>query len=73
MIQNMKNLKVDTALSGAIALNLIKERLTKVLNNQASMYKFILMDYSMPGMNGPNTVRKIRELLRNSTKEEVHQ
>ena len=73
MIQNMKKMKCDTALSGAIALNLIKERLTKVLNNQASMYKFILMDYSMPGMNGPNTVRKIRELLRNSTKEEVHQ
>ena len=71
MIQNMKNLKVDTALSGAIALNLIKERLTKVLNNQASMYKFILMDYSMPGMNGPNTVRKIRKLLGKSITEEV--
>ena len=29
------------------------------------------MDYSMPGMNGPNTVRKIRELLGNSTTEEL--
>ena len=73
MIRNMKNLKSDTALSGAIALNLIKERLTKVLNNQASMYKFILMDYSMPGMNGPHTVRQIRELLSQNTNEDVQQ
>ena len=31
MIVNMKNLECDTAQSGAIALNLIKERLNKVL------------------------------------------
>ena len=67
----MKNLKCDAALSGAIALNLIKERLTKVLENQANMYKFIMMDYSMPGMNGPHTVRKIRELLSQNTNTEV--
>ena len=73
MIQNMKKLKCDTALSGAIALDLIKERLTKVLDNQASMYKFILMDYSMPGMNGPHTVRKIRELLSKNTNEDMQQ
>ena len=41
MIQNLKKMKCDTALSGAIALNLIKERLTKVLMNQANMYKFM--------------------------------
>ena len=71
MIQNLKSLKCDTALSGAIALNLIKERLTKVLMNQANMYNFILMDYSMPRMNGPHTVRKIRELLSQDTNEDV--
>ena len=69
----MKKLKSDTALSGAIALNSIKERLTKVLNNESTMYKFILMDYSMPGMNGPQTVRKIRELLSKSANENLQQ
>ena len=56
----MKQLKSDTALSGSIALELIKERLEKVLQGQASMYKFILMDYSMPEMDGPQTAEKIR-------------
>ena len=56
----MKHLKSDTALSGPIALELIKERLNKVLQGQAVMYKFILMDYSMPEMNGPQTALEIR-------------
>ena len=56
----MKHLKSDTALSGYIAIELIKERLNKVLKEEAFMYKFILMDYSMPEMDGPQTVEKIR-------------
>ena len=56
----MRHLKSDTALSGSIALELIKERLNKVLQGQAIMYKFILMDYSMPEMDGPETALKIR-------------
>ena len=60
MILSMKHLNSDTALSGSIALELIKVRLNKVLQGQASMYKFILMDYSMPEMDGPQTVLNIR-------------
>ena len=55
MIHQMKHIKSDTALSGPIAIELIKERLEKVLEGQATMYKFILMDYSMPEMDGPQT------------------
>ena len=56
----MKHLKSDTALSGSNAIELIKERLRKLLQGQASMYKFILMDYSMPEMDGPETSENIR-------------
>ena len=69
MISSMKNLKSDTALSGAIALELVRERLDKVLQGRAAMYKFILMVYSMPNMDGPQTVEKIREMLRNGIRE----
>ena len=60
----MKHIKSDTALSGSIALKLVEERLNKVLQGQAIMYKFILIYYSMPEMDGPQTVQNIRELLR---------
>ena len=53
MITQMMNLKSDTALSGSIAIDLIRERLNQVMQGQAKMYKFILMDYSMPDMDGP--------------------
>ena len=56
----MKHLKCDTALSGCVALELIKKRLNLVLQGRAIMYKFILMDYSMPEMDGPQTAEKIR-------------
>ena len=52
----MKHIKSDTALSGSIALKLVEERLNKVLQGQAIMYKFILIYYSMPEMDGPQTV-----------------
>ena len=52
----MKQIKSDTALSGSIALKLIEERLNKVLRGQALMYKFILVYYSMPEMDGPQIV-----------------
>ena len=32
------------------------------------MYKLILMDFSMQGMDGPTTTRKIRKLLRRHAK-----
>ena len=46
-------IEIDQAISGSIALNLIKERIRLVQEENAPMYKIILLDYSMPEMDGP--------------------
>ena len=71
MISNLKNMKCDTAMSGAEALSLISNRLQKIIQGRSTMYKIILMDYSMPDMNGPQTVKKIREILQSGTREMI--
>ena len=43
----------DSANSGASALKLIKERIVAYSRGEAPLYKLILLDYSMPGMDGP--------------------
>jgi CheY-like chemotaxis protein len=47
------NVISDTALSGNAALSLIELRLEAVYRGEAPMYKLILLDYSMPEMDGP--------------------
>ncbi len=54
-----KNVKSDRALGGEMVLKLIKDRIAS--GNE--MYKLILLDYSMPIMNGPETARAVRTLL----------
>ena len=53
MVTHIKDLKCDTANNGVTALNLVKSRLKEVEAGRALMYKVILMDYSMPEMDGP--------------------
>ena len=53
------NLTAEVAIDGVEAIKLVKERLRK----GQPMYKLILMDYSMPRMDGPRCVKQIRELL----------
>ena len=48
-----RKVKSDAALEGREALNLIQTRLELVYRGEASMYKVILLDYSMPEMDGP--------------------
>ena len=48
--QGVKN---DSAISGQLGLKLIEERIALVEKGQAEMYKLILLDYSMPEMDGP--------------------
>ena len=56
----------DTALSGNAALALVEKRLEAVYRGEAPMYKLILLDYSMPEMDGPQVAVAIRSLFRTS-------
>lgn len=53
----------DTAESGREGINLILERLDQLYSGGAKMYKLILLDYSMPEMDGPQVARAIREIM----------
>ena len=50
-------------MSGAKALSLVKERIKKVEAGQAEMYKVLMLDYSMPEMDGPQVAKEIRKIL----------
>lgn len=51
----MFGVSADEAVSGQEALNLIKDRLNLMRFGNASMYQLVLLDYSMPVMNGLET------------------
>ena len=53
----------DQAMSGVKALALINERISKVKAGEAEMYKLLMLDYSMPEMDGPQVATEIRKLL----------
>ena len=50
---------IDEANNGVMALTKIQERIELVREEQAEMYKIILLDYSMPDLDGPQTARRI--------------
>ena len=59
----------DIALSGKDAVNIVTSRLNSLHSSQkaaVSMYKLILVDYSMPEMDGPALVKRIKELMSNN-------
>ena len=43
----------DIAISGSAALSLVEDRIKHVIEGKAVMYRLILLDYSMPEMDGP--------------------
>ena len=55
------NLEADVATSGAEGIDLIKKRLA----TNMTTYKLIMMDYSMPILNGAQTTLLIRRILTN--------
>ena len=55
------NLEADVATSGAEGIDLIKKRLA----SNMTTYKLIMMDYSMPILNGAQTTLLIRQILTN--------
>ena len=52
MLQN-KGIQTDFALSGKSALRLIRQRFEQAKSNESLMYKLVLLDFSMPEMDGP--------------------
>ena len=61
-----KNVKADQALNGKQALALVQTRMELVYQGKTSMYKIILLDYSMPEMDGPQVATEIRRIFKNS-------
>ena len=52
----------DTSNSGYQALEMFQSRITAHKKNGVPLYKVMLIDYSMPGMSGPELAVKIFEL-----------
>ena len=60
-------IKSDSALNGNEAIKLVQSRIEKVQCGQiASNYKVILLDYSMPEMDGPQVATEIRRIYNES-------
>ncbi|EAS04082.2 ATPase, histidine kinase-, DNA gyrase B (macronuclear) [Tetrahymena thermophila SB210] len=58
LIKTLKQVECDTSLSGELAIELIKQKLTK---NCCQSYKIIFMDIDMPQQSGLETTRIIRQ------------
>ena len=55
--------KSDTAMNGKEALSKLTQRIELVYRGEASMYDIILLDYSMPEMDGPQVAIEIRNIF----------
>ena len=53
----------DDAIDGPSALKLIKKRVKMAQDEDVPMYKIILLDYSMPEMDGPQVAIELRQML----------
>ena len=63
----VKGLDCESATSGDEALSKIQERIENVILGQGQLFKLILLDYSMPEMDGPAVATGIVKMYRNST------
>ena len=59
-----QEIKCDVSFSGKQALQLIEERTKRNTEEGVPMYKIILLDYSMPLMNGPEVATKLIHYLK---------
>lgn len=69
--EQLSNLKIDsqTANSGEKGLEILEQRLADIMTPMSGdlvvppAFKLILCDFSMPGMSGPEMVRRMRKML----------
>ena len=66
MISNHFNIDVATASNGKIAVEMYRECLSKPCQCSLRAFKLILMDLSMPVMNGDKASSEILKLMRHS-------
>ena len=59
-----QEIKCDVSQSGEQALQLIEERTKRNTEEGVPMYKIVLLDYSMPEMNGPEVATKLIHQLK---------
>ena len=63
MLQNV-GVTSDSCLSGLEGLKQVKKRIKKSKEEHGpSMYSLILLDYSMPDIDGPQFAIKVRSIL----------
>ena len=53
----------DSTMVPTKAVKLVEERLAKVALGTAKMYKLLLIDYSMPDLDGIELVKKLRAMI----------
>ena len=59
----MEGIASDCAYFEDRAIELVSERIQKVIQSEATMYQIILLDFSMPGIGGLAVAEKICQLV----------
>ena len=49
-----------------MAIAKIENRVKEMIEDETPMYKIMILDYSMPEMDGPQVAIKVREILSNA-------
>ena len=60
----LSNITCDSALKGSVAIKMINDRIEQYSNGTGQLYKLILLDFSMPEMDGPEVAREIAKIYR---------
>ena len=66
MMLKSEGYSCELAMSGKSAIDIILNRFDLIYGGLAQMFKLILLDFSMPGMDGPEVARQIRSLCENN-------
>ena len=56
----------EKAISGSDAIRLIDDRIMEYLTMDTPMFKLILLDFSMPDMDGPEVYLKLTKTMKDS-------